>query len=252
MSEEVQTETAESVNDLETTAIPEIEVAPEKTFTQAEVDAIVGKRLDKEQRKLSRQVELEVENRLLKEQAKPPVVSKGGAPAPEDFASSDDYYDARAEWIADKKFEQKLSERDKANSAKQLTEEVNKRRVAFSAKHPDYEEAIESIANVQVHQSVLDALKESDVGVDITYYLAKNPNELEKIVSMTPHAAIMALGKIESKLTATEPDKRPVSKAPVPINALDGKAGGITKGHSADDDFQTFLKKRNVELGRIK
>ena len=62
----------------------------------------------------------------------------------------------------------------------------------------------------------------------------------------------MALGKIESKLTATEPDKRPVSKAPVPINALDGKAGGITKGHSADDDFQTFLKKRNVELGRIK
>jgi O6-methylguanine-DNA--protein-cysteine methyltransferase len=216
------------------------------------MDAIIGKRLDKEQRKLSRQFELEIENRLLKEQARKPEVDVKGAPAPEDFASSDDYYDARAEWIADKKFEQKLSEREKANSAKQLTEEATRRVTAFIAKHPDYEETIENIKHIQVHQSVLDALKQSEVGADITYYLAKNQNELDKIVGMTPHAAIMALGKIESKLTATEPDKRPVSKAPVPINALDGKAGGITKGHSPEDDYQTFLRKRNVELGRIK
>lgn len=247
-----QTVAAEPANELETTAVPEVVVTPEKTFTQSEMDAIIGKRIDKEQRKLSRQVELEVENRLLKEQARKPVSDAKGAPSPEDYSTTEEYFDARADWIAETKFEQKMRARDKAESERRLSEESGKRVNAFVAKHPDYTDAVESISHVQVHQSVLDALKGSDMGAEITYYLAKNQNELDKIVSMTPHAAIMALGRIESKLTATEPEKRTVSKASAPINTLTGKSGAVTSGHNPDDSYETFLRKRNIELGRIK
>src|SRR5687768_7227379 len=115
MSEEVQTEVADiPTPELEVTATPEIvEDKPVKTFTQEELDSIVARRVAKEQRKLQRQAELEVENRMLKEQLVKPVTSESKAPSQEEYASYEEYLEAKTEWLADKRLEAKLAEREK-------------------------------------------------------------------------------------------------------------------------------------------
>ena len=167
MSEEVEVQTVAAdipAPELETTAAPVEESKPVKTFTQEELDSIVAKRLAKEQRKLTRQAELEVENRLLREQ-------------------------------------------------------VTKREVKSEPSAPNH--------------------------------LAKHSAELERIVKLKPHAALMALGKLEDKLSqAPELKKVPVSKAPEPIKPVGGKSE-VSTGHHPNDSFETFMRKRNIEKGRI-
>src|SRR6188768_4492479 len=105
MSDEVvaQPEAADiPAPELETTAAPVIEEKPVKTFTQDELDSIVAKRLAKESRKLTRQAELEVENRLLREQVtKREVKAEPSAPAQSDFASYEEYLNANAEYLVE-------------------------------------------------------------------------------------------------------------------------------------------------------
>jgi len=261
MSEEVVVETAaaEPATELETTAVPEVK-EPEKTFTQSELDAIVSKRLAKESRKVTRQAELEAENRILREQSNKREPEKVvGEPSPDNYSTTEDYLDARAEWIADRKIEAKLSEREKKLAADEEAKERNKtisewqRKVEkVSAKHSDYDEALENVDHIKIPPMTQTAIMESDIGGDIAYYLAKHPDELEKLVTLKPHAALMALGKIEAKLTDTAEAKKVTTKVPEPISPLRGKSGAVNVGYNPDDDFKTFLHKRNIELGRIK
>jgi hypothetical protein len=56
----------------------------------------------------------------------------------------------------------------------------------------------------------------------VTYFLAKNLKEARRISILSPRKRAVELGKIEAKLN-TKPVK-PISKAPPPINPVDGKA----------------------------
>lgn len=259
MSEEALV--AEVTPVLEPTVTPEpVEAAPEKTFTQSELDSIVSKRLAKESRKLTRQAELETENRVLREQvkAKEPAVSNE-LPKPEDYATTEEYLDARAELIADRKIEAKLAEREEKESARKESEirkdaatKWQKGQDAISAKYPDYEEAVDSVDHIKLPGFAQIAIMESDVGHEIAYYLAKNPDELEALVAAKPHIALMKLGKLEDKLSTTAAVKKIVTKAPEPITPLRGKSGLVSTDISDADDMKTFMHKRNIQLGRIK
>lgn len=261
MSEEVEVEeiAVESVPDLETTPVPEVKEA-ERTFTQSELDAIVSKRLAKESRKVTRQAELEAENRILREQSNRREPEKVvGEPAPDNYSTTEDYLDARAEWIADRKIEAKLSELERNQTANEEAKNRNKaisdwqgRAEKAAAKHSDYDEALENVDHIKIPPMTQTAIMESEVGAEIAYYLAKHPDELEKIVNLKPHAALMALGRIESKLTDTIEAKKATTKVPEPISPLRGKSGAVNVGYNPDDDYKTFLHKRNIELGRIK
>lgn len=261
MSEEIVAEpiAVESVIDLETTPTPEVKGA-EKTFTQSELDAIVSKRLSKESRKLTRQAELEAENRVLREQSNRREPEKVvGEPIPDKYSTTEDYLDARAEWIADRKIEAKLSEHDKKLAYNEEMKERNKtisdwqsKVEKVSAKYSDYDEALENVDHIKIPSMTQTAIMESEVGAELAYYLAKHPDELEKIVNLKSHSALMALGRIESKLTDTTEARKATTKVPEPISPLRGKSGSVNVGYNPDDDYKTFLHKRNIELGRIK
>jgi hypothetical protein len=261
MSEEVevQTEVAEiSTPELVETAPPVIEEKPVKTFTQEELDSIVAKRLAKESRKLTRQAELEVENRLLREQAtKREVKAEPSAPSQSEYASYEEYLEAKAEYIAEQKVNAKLAEREKKEAQSSAEAERNKaikiweqKVEAATNKYADYGEALEAVDHVEIPVDLQRAIMESDLGADLAYHLAKNSDELERIVKLKPHAALMALGKLEDKLSqAPEPKKVPVSKAPEPIKPLGGKSEVSTE-HHPNDSFETFVRKRNAEKRR--
>ena len=92
----------------EATAAPEsVETTPEeqstKSFSQEELDAIVGKRLAREQRKWER----EQAQLLAEQQARQPVAPP---PAPDDFENAQAY----AEALAEQKAQQLLAQREAA------------------------------------------------------------------------------------------------------------------------------------------
>ena len=113
MSDEVELAAVEPAPELEVTAAPESEeIAPEvpvatKTFTQEELDAAIGKRLAREQRKWER------------EQAQRPV-AKAAEPPPalEQFNTVDEY----AEALAMSKAEQMLADREARRQQSELLE----------------------------------------------------------------------------------------------------------------------------------
>jgi hypothetical protein len=261
MSEEIQTEAAESVPELVSTVDPIVEniPEPEKTFTQAELDSIVTKRLAKESRKMSRQAELEVENRYLREQASKREVKEPSSPTQDQYSTYEEYLEAKAEYIADKRVEQKLAERETKDAQSKADVERSKvvqtwqQKVdAAVSKYSDYNEVLEGVEHIEIPPVLQSAIMESDVGSDLAYHLGKNPAELERIVALKPYAALMELGKIAAKLaTAPAPVAKQVSKAPAPIKPVGGSAA-IDNALAPTDDMATFIRKRNLELGRTK
>lgn len=262
MSEEVevQPEAAVTAYEPEVTAAEQeiVEDKPVKTFTQEELDSIVARRVAKEQRKLQRQAELEVENRMLKEQLVKPVTTESKAPSQEEYASYEEYLEAKAEWIADKRLEAKLAEREKREAQSRAEAERGEvartwqqKVEAATTKYADYHEALEDVDHIEIPPTLTGAIMESDMGADIAYYLAKNPGDLERIVKLKPHAALMELGKIEVKLSQAPAPKKTVSKAPAPIKPLGG-GSAVNTAHDPNDDMETFIRKRNLEKGRIK
>lgn len=152
-------------------------------------------------------------------------------PDPAQFNDALEYAEALAEWTADKK----MRERDQAELARKAQEEQSRMRQKFQERLeqakkelPDYEEMIAS-SDVAVSQPVTDAIIESDVGPQVLYYLAENPDFARGLAEKSIMAQLRAIGRLEAKFEKTETPKvkEPVAKksnAPAPISPL--KAGG--------------------------
>ena len=121
----------------ELTAAPEPEVtqpeddAPEttKTFTQEELDAIVAKRLAREQRKWDRE-----QAQRAAERSPAPVHTEDLTP--DDFDSVDAY----AEALAERKAEELLAKRDAARQQSAVLEAYQDREEEARSKYDDFEE----------------------------------------------------------------------------------------------------------------
>lgn len=154
-------------------------------------------------------------------------------PDPSQFNDAIEYAEALAEWTADKK----MRERDQAEMARKVQEEQSRMRQKFQerleqakSELPDYEEMIAS-SDVSVSQPVTDAIIESDVGPQILYYLAENPDFARGLAEKSITSQLRAIGRLEAKFEKSEPPSKPKetpvakkSNAPAPINPL--KAGG--------------------------
>ena len=78
-----------------------------------------------------------------------------------------------------------------------------------------------------VPQFVLNYIYESDQSAEIAYYLAKNPDETQKIAKMKPILGLAELGKLADKLT-TKPVEPPKEVAPVVVPERGGAPPPIT------------------------
>lgn len=151
-------------------------------------------------------------------------------PTPAQFTDAFEYAEALAEWSA----ENALKNRDKAEVEKKQIAERQKvlsdweqRQQAIRAELDDYAEVIES-STVSVSDQVRDAIIESDIGPQILYHLAKNPEFAATLASKSVSSALREIGKLEAKLSSgdkSEPEK-PVAKpsrAPAPITPIRGQ-----------------------------
>lgn len=238
---------------VETAQQDQPDTTPDKTFTQAELDELIEKRLARERRKLERierQREIEEAERRGREsaQAKP---QDDAPPKREDFDSLEDYLEAKADW----KVEQKLRERDAKteeierqreakNRAEQLDRTWEERARTAAQRFADFHDVVTHNEDLTVTPAMAAAIKATENGIDIAYHLGKNPAEAERIASLDPVAQVWELGKLAATLTT-----KPVSKAPPPVEPV--KAGRSASNDLYDPNLSTeqFIRLRNKQAG---
>lgn len=235
MSEELQNQVAETpAPEQVPTAEPVAEEtqAPEdqpneqqtKTFTQEELDAIVGKRLAREQRKWER------------EQARKAQAAPAGAPAElpplEQFDSIDAYAEARAEALAAQKAEELLAKREAERQKMDLLEAYQDREEEARSKYEDFEQVAYN-PKLPITSVMAETIQASEIGPDLAYYLGTNPREADRISRLSPYLQAKEIGKIEAKISS-EPVLKKTTSAPPPIAPISGRGTGAPSYDTTD------------------
>ena len=213
MSEEVQNLAEVPAPDQAATAAPapedttpaEASTEASKTFSQEELDAIVGKRLAREQRKWEREqaqklAELEARRAM-------PV----NPPAPDDFDNAARY----AEALAEQKAQEMLRQREAAQQQARLLETYHEKEEEARGKYDDFEQVAYN-PSLPVTDVMAQSIQASDIGPDVIYWLGSNPKEAARISNLPPILQAKEIGKIEARLAADPPGKK-TSTAPAPI-----------------------------------
>lgn len=193
-----------------------------KTFTQEELDAIVGKRLAREQRKWER----EQAQKLAELEAK--RATPVHPPAPDDFDNAAKY----AEALAEQKAQELLRHREAAQQQAKVIEAYHEKEEAARGKYDDFEQVAYN-PSLPVTDVMAQTIQASDVGPDIIYWLGTNPKESARIANLSPFMQAKEIGRIEAKLAADPPVKK-TSTAPAPIAPVTARSTS-TPGYDTTD-----------------
>ena len=210
---------------------------PAKTFTQAEVDALVQKRLMKEERRVHRRVEQQ-----LREQSE--AQTREIEPRRDAFRDDQAFYEAQIEHLAEKKAAEKLTQREQASEANRRSESFIEKADKASERYADFQSVV-SNPQLRINDEMAEFISESDLGADVAYFLGKNPTKAAEIAGLSPIKAARELTRIESELAA-RPKTTP-SKAPEPISPVGvrGKASSSSLPSDADD-IDTWMRKEQA------
>ena len=189
---------------------------PAKTFTQEELDAAIGKRLAREQRKWER------------EQRTQPPVQPATPVAPEQFESTDAYVEA----LAAQKAEQLLAQREQQKQQSALLESYHDKEEKAREKYDDFEQVAYN-PNLPITDVMAQSIQASDIGPEVAYHLGANPKEAERISRLSPILQAKEIGKLEAKLAADPPVKK-TSNAPSPISPLTARSTGTPAYDTTD------------------
>lgn len=178
--------------------------------------------------------ELEAKLRERQERQPDPLAAR---PKMEDFQDYEAYLEALADWKAEEKA-QRLREELKGEYEKSKAKAESDRRMEafraaeskFRATVTDYDEAIQDAQDTPMTQVMFDVILESEVGPNILYYLAKNPDEAERIAHLSPARQAAEIGKLEDKLAQQlkDPQKPKASNAPPPVNPVRARGSAST------------------------
>lgn len=114
--------------------------------------------------------------------------------------------------------------------AEQFQESVTDFNAEGSAKYKDFTEKLTrdpKEGGPQITHMMAEAMMESDVGVDVAYYLATHVKESAEIAKLPPLQQIRALYELEAKVS--QPKAAPVSKAPPPVKPVRGGSASASK-----------------------
>ena len=181
-----------------------------KVFTQEELDAAIGKRLAREQRKWERERAA---------QASTPVAPRD-LPAPDQFNSVEEYADA----LAYQKAEQLIEQREQQRQQHEILETYHDKEEEARAKYDDFEQVAYN-PSVPITQVMAQSIQASDVGPDLAYYLGTNIKEAERIARLAPILQAKEIGRLEAKI-ANEPVTKKTTSAPAPISPVTAKGSG--------------------------
>lgn len=240
MVDEVVAETP--APELETTAViqePVIETPVEKpveavkTFTQEELDAAIGKRLAREQRKWERE--------------RQQVVIPAETPKPEQFTSTDEYVEA----LANQKAELKLVEREAAKHQTEVVEAYHEKEEEARGKYDDFEQVAYNPA-LKITTVMAQTIQASDIGPEVAYYLGSNPKEADRISKLAPFVQAKEIGRIEAKLASDPVPVKKTTSAPAPIVPVVARGNTPTYDTTDPRSLKELGTSKWIEQDRIR
>jgi hypothetical protein len=224
------------------TATPEVaestpEVVEAKSFSQEELDAAIGKRLAREQRKWERE--------QAQRQSEQQTLRAAPAASADQFESTEAYADA----LALQKAEELIAKREAAKQQSQVLESYHDREEEARAKYDDFEQVAYN-PKLPITNVMAETIQSSDVGPELAYYLGSNPKEADRISRMTPLSQAKEIGRIEAKLAAEPPMKKTTS-APAPISPVTARSSGSPAYDTTDPrSIKTMTDSQWIEAER--
>lgn len=161
-------------------------------------------------------------------QQEPPA--QENEPQIEDFETWDAFDDAHKAWEKKQgKAPEKPAEKPKEQSAAtpEPSEEMKAAAVAMKPSfdaarqaHPDFDQVI-GADDLAMPEEVALLIADTDNPGEVAYWLGMNKAEAKRIAGLSPIKQVKAISEIEAKLKEAPPSRK-ISKAPAPINTLDG------------------------------
>ena len=211
-----------------------------KTFTQEELDAAIGKRLAREQRKWER----EQAQRAAEAQAKQVPAD---LPPADQFESTEAY----AEALAERKAQELVARREAERQQSEMIEAYHDREEEARNKYDDFEQVAYN-PQLRITNVMAETIQASDVGPDVAYYLGSNPKEADRISKLSPFLQAKEIGRIEAKLVA-EPVTKKTSSAPAPIAPVTARTSGTPSYDTTDPrSTKTMSTSEWIEQERLR
>ena len=231
-----QVATAAPEADVQTPETPEVAT---KTFSQEELDAAIGKRLAREQRKWERE--------QAQRQSEQQTLRAAPAASADQFESTEAY----AEALALQKAEELIAKREAAKQQSQVLESYHDLEEEARNKYDDFEQVAYN-PKLPITNVMAETIQSSEIGPELAYYLGSNPKDAERISRMTPLGQAKEIGKIEAKLAAEPPVKRTTS-APAPISPVTARASGSPALDTTDPrSIKTMTASQWIEADRAR
>ena len=209
-----------------------------RTFSQEEVDALITKRLAKEQRKWERKLSQPAPA------AKP--VAATPAPTADQFASVDEY----AQALAERKAQELLQQQELRRQQETLLESYQEREEAAREKYDDFEQVALN-PRLPITTLMAQTIQASDIGPDIAYYLGSNPKEAERISRLPAFLQAKEIGKIEAKVSSNPPAKK-TTAAPSPIKPVTARSASTTYDTTDPRSVKNMTTSEWIEAERLR
>ena len=252
----------EIIND----ATPEIEADAEPEQEEEKVPKGVQKRIDaitkeKYEERRERQAAQERADRLEREleefrrsgQTIQPQARSydNGAPNPDNYPAGrydPDYLEALTDHKVNEMF---ASQQNKLKMAEKQSY-IGELQEAARGSHADYDTIEQDFFQhpLTTVPEFRELLLDSENPAEMSYYLGKNPDEMDKLGEMTPAQALRYIGRLEAKINtpSLEQNKKTVSNAPKPIAPLgSAKTSAVITDPSEAQSMADYVKLREAQ-----
>ena len=236
-------------------AVPERDKVQERfdKLTREKYDALRAADTERYQRE-------RLEERLRSLETKPEPVVPVSLPTLEAFGWDEQKYQSALIDYARTQARNEVQSAFKAEREQQAQAErvgaFEKRQQDFIASKPDYAEKVMLNRSLPITDSMAEAIRDSDVGPQVAYYLAENMDKATAIAQMSPMAQAREIGRIEARMEVKTSAPVAVSKAPPPPPSIEGSEPTLTvTPDSPESDkwsAEEWARRRNKQLARKK
>jgi hypothetical protein len=190
----------------------------------------------------------ELEAQLAKTAPKESVPQVAEKPKLDSYDTYEAYYEALADWKVEQRFkDQEVKSKQEAVKREQETayEAYVRKTAEFKTANKDFDDAIAEMVEADVVTDAMQqAIVQSDMGPEVAYYLAKHPEEAERLSKLGFVAVNKAIGRIEERIEASKSSK-PVVKttnAPPPVKPISGANARATAidPYSGPTEFEAY------------
>jgi len=227
-----------------------------KEKIKSEIDALTREKYEAQRQAESTQRQLEEMQQWVRQQQAPPQF--GEMPKLADFDYDEGrYQQAVQQWhvsnlqqaqeqqtMAAQQYQQQMYAQREAQTLQAKIAEGSKKYPDFAVKVND-----PSLPPLrEVNPAAFQAVIESDVGVDVAYYLASNPSDVYALAQMSPMQAIKRVTQLEA-LVAKQPPTA-TRMPPKPPSTVKGSAGAVKDPQKMSTE--EWIKMRNRQVSKQK